>query len=56
MGPEEIAEYCEWALRHDGPMLYSTPTPMDNDLDVDDPKYQVLLNSIWFKLKLTLYI
>lgn len=34
-------EYAVWSLRGDGPALYARPTPIDCEVDEDDPEYIV---------------
>lgn len=37
-------EYAEWALRGDGPALYSKPTPIDCVVSDEDPAYIVRIS------------
>jgi pseudouridine-5'-phosphate glycosidase len=39
--PEAIANYAQWALRLDGPMIWQTPTPMECTVNSSSPDYIV---------------
>lgn len=39
--PYAIAKYAQWAIRGDGPSLYSIPTPIDCTVKPGDPGYIV---------------